>query len=62
MLTTGGKVGAFALTEPNTGSDASKGTTVAVDKGEHWLLNGQKVFITNGYVAEINVVVADADP
>lgn len=62
MLTTGGKVGAFALTEPNAGSDASKGTTVAEDKGDHWLLNGSKIFITNGYVADVMVVFAMTDP
>ncbi|MCR4710982.1 MAG: acyl-CoA dehydrogenase [Clostridia bacterium] len=62
MLCTGHKVGAFALTEPNAGSDASKGTTTAVLEGDHYVLNGSKIFITNGYVAEIFVVFAMTDP
>ena len=56
-----GKVGAFALTEPNAGSDASKGTTVCEDKGDHWVMNGSKIFITNGYVADVFVVFAMTD-
>ena len=48
MLTTGRHVGAFALTEPNAGSDASKGQTVARLEGDHYVLNGSKIFITNG--------------
>lgn len=58
MLTTGHKIGAFCLTEPNAGSDASKGSTKAVDAGDHWIMNGSKLFITNGYVADIFVVFA----
>ena len=61
MLTIGRKVGAFCLTEPNAGSDASKGTTVAKLEGDHYVLNGSKVFITNGYVAEVFVVFAMTD-
>ena len=61
MLTTGHKVGAFALTEPNAGSDASKGTTEAKLEGDHYILNGSKIFITNGYVAEVFVVFAMTD-
>lgn len=57
-----GHIGAFALTEPNAGSDASKGTTTAVKNGDHWVLNGSKIFITNGYVADIFVVFAMTDP
>lgn len=57
-----GKVGAFALTEPDAGSDASKGTTVCEDAGDHWVMNGSKIFITNGYVADIFVVFAMTDP
>ena len=56
-----GKVGAFALTEPDAGSDASKGTTVCEDAGDHWVMNGSKIFITNGYVADIFVVFAMTD-
>ncbi|MPN11029.1 Acyl-CoA dehydrogenase, short-chain specific [bioreactor metagenome] len=62
MLTTGGKLGAFCLTEPDAGSDASKGTTVAVLEGDHYVINGSKIFITNGYAAEVFVVFAMTDP
>ena len=61
MLTTGHKVGAFALTEPNAGSDASKALTEAVLDGDHYVLNGSKIFITNGYVADVFVVFAMTD-
>ncbi|MBR5641587.1 MAG: acyl-CoA dehydrogenase [Firmicutes bacterium] len=61
MLTKGHKVGAFALTEPNAGSDASKGQTKAVLDGDHYVMNGSKIFITNGYVAEVFVVFAMTD-
>ena len=61
MLITGRHVGAFALTEPNAGSDASKGQTVARLEGDHYVLNGSKIFITNGYVADIFVVFAMTD-
>ena len=62
MLTQGGKLGAFCLTEPDAGSDASKGTTVAKLEGDHYVLNGAKIFITNGYAAEVFVVFAMTDP
>ncbi|MDO4615006.1 MAG: acyl-CoA dehydrogenase [Lachnospiraceae bacterium] len=62
MLTEGHKVGAFCLTEPNAGSDASKGTTTAVLEGDHYVLNGSKIFITNGYVCDVMVVFAMTDP
>ena len=62
QLCKGHKVGAFCLTEPNAGSDASKGTTTAVLEGDHYVLNGSKIFITNGYVADIFVVFAMTDP
>ena len=61
MLTKGKKVGAFALTEPNAGSDASKGQTECIDMGDHWVMNGSKIFITNGYVADVFVVFAMTD-
>ena len=56
MLTKGHHVGAFALTEPNAGSDASKGQTEAKLVGDHYVMNGSKIFITNGYVADVFVV------
>ncbi|MBS6367906.1 MAG: acyl-CoA dehydrogenase family protein, partial [Clostridiales bacterium] len=61
MLTTGRKIGAFALTEPNAGSDASKALTEARLEGDHYVLNGSKIFITNGYVADVFVVFAMTD-
>ena len=61
MLTKEHKVGAFCLTEPNAGSDASKGQTECVLEGDHYVMNGSKIFITNGYVAEVFVVFAMTD-
>lgn len=61
MLTKGHKVGAFGLTEPNAGSDASKGQTRCVFDGKNYILNGSKIFITNGYVADIFVIFAMTD-
>ena len=61
-LARGEKIGAFGLTEPNAGSDAGGTETTAVDKGDHWLLNGQKIFITNGGVADTYVVFAVTTP
>ncbi len=60
-LAKGEKLGAFGLTEPNAGSDAGGQQTRAVDMGDHWLLNGTKVFITNGGFADVFVIVAMTD-
>lgn len=60
-LLSGEKLGAFALTEPNAGSDAAMQKTTAVDKGDHWLVNGTKIFITNGGYADTIVVAAMTD-
>lgn len=60
-LATGEKMGAFGLTEPGAGTDAAMQKTTAVDKGDHWLINGSKVFITNGGVADIFVIFAMTD-
>ena len=60
-LASGEKIGSFGLTEPGAGTDAAMQKTVAVDKGDHWLLNGSKVFITNAGYAEIFVVFAMTD-
>ncbi|NLH02299.1 MAG: acyl-CoA dehydrogenase [Clostridiales bacterium] len=57
-LATGEKLGAFGLTEPSAGSDASMQRTTAEDKGDYYLLNGGKCFITNGYYADVYVVFA----
>jgi alkylation response protein AidB-like acyl-CoA dehydrogenase len=56
------KVGAYALSEASSGSDAFAMQTKAVDKGDHFVLNGQKLWITNGNEAEIFVVFANAKP
>ena len=60
-LATGEKLGAFGLTEPNAGTDAAMQATTAVDQGDHYLLNGSKIFITNGYYADVYVVFAMTD-
>ena len=61
-LCTGEKIGAFGLTEPNAGSDAGGTETTAVDKGDHYLLNGGKIFITNAPKADTYVVFALTTP
>jgi acyl-CoA dehydrogenase len=57
-LATGEMIGAFALTEPNAGSDASAIRTTAVRKGDKYILNGMKHFITNGDIADVSTVMA----
>ncbi|MBS1768794.1 MAG: acyl-CoA dehydrogenase [Acidobacteria bacterium] len=57
-----GRVGAYALSEASSGSDAFALKTKAADKGDHWELNGQKLWITNGNEAEIFIVFATIDP
>jgi butyryl-CoA dehydrogenase len=59
--TTGETVGCFALSEPNNGSDAGAASTVATKKGDSYVLNGTKSWITNGYEAEAAVVFATTD-
>ena len=60
-LAEGTKLGAFGLTEPNAGSDAARQQSTAVRKGDHYILNGSKIFITNGGEADIYVVFAMTD-
>ena len=60
-LAAGEKMGAFGLTEPAAGSDAGSTKTTAVKNGDGWLLNGSKIFITNGGEAETYVVLARTD-
>ncbi|HXV19832.1 MAG TPA: acyl-CoA dehydrogenase [Desulfuromonadales bacterium] len=60
-LAAGSKMGAFGLTEPSAGSDAGGTRTTAVPDGEEWVLNGSKIFITNGGEAEIYIVFARTD-
>ncbi|MDH4618071.1 acyl-CoA dehydrogenase [Brevibacillus sp. AY1] len=61
-LATGEYLGAFALTEPHAGSDASSIRTQAVRKGDAYILNGSKIFITNGGVADTYITFAVTDP
>lgn len=56
-----GGLGAFCLTEPGAGSDASSGTTTAVKDGDEYVLNGRKCFITNGAVASYYCITASTD-
>lgn len=57
----GEKLGCFGLTEPNAGSDAASQTTIAEPDGDEWVINGSKVFITNGSDADLCVIFAMTD-
>jgi alkylation response protein AidB-like acyl-CoA dehydrogenase len=61
LLATGEWLGAWALTEPGSGSDASNARTTAEKKGDRYVLNGNKIFITNGHYADVAVVIAATD-
>ena len=60
-LARGEKIGAFCLSEPEAGSDATSQRTTAIDKGDHYLLNGTKNWITNGSTASTYLVIAQTD-
>tara|TARA_B100000780_G_scaffold65734_1_gene43239 strand:+ start:706 stop:1845 length:1140 start_codon:yes stop_codon:yes gene_type:complete len=60
-LATGEILGAFCLSEPEAGSDATSQRTTAIDKGDHYLLNGTKNWITNGNSASVHLVIAQTD-
>ncbi|MCL4126020.1 UNVERIFIED_CONTAM: hypothetical protein GTU68_034478 [Idotea baltica] len=60
-LASGEIIGAFCLSEPEAGSDATSQKTTAIDKGDHYILNGTKNWITNGGRAEVYLVVAQTD-
>jgi alkylation response protein AidB-like acyl-CoA dehydrogenase len=60
-LATGKIIGAFCLSEPEAGSDATSQQTTAIDKGDHYLLNGTKNWITNGGTASVYLVIAQTD-
>jgi alkylation response protein AidB-like acyl-CoA dehydrogenase len=60
-LATGAIIGAFCLSEPEAGSDATSQQTTAIDKGDHYLLNGTKNWITNGNSASFYLVIAQTD-
>lgn len=60
-LTSGEWIGAFGLTEPNAGTDASAQQTFAVKEGDHYVLNGSKIFITNAGYAHVYIIMAMTD-
>ena len=60
-LASGEIIGAFCLSEPEAGSDATSQKTTAIDKGDHYLLNGTKNWITNGASASVYLVIAQTD-
>lgn len=60
-LAAGEIIGAFCLSEPEAGSDATSQRTTAIDKGDHYLLNGTKNWITNGNTASVYLVIAQTD-
>ena len=62
LLATGEKIGAFCLSEPEAGSDATSQRTTAIEKEDHYLLNGTKNWITNGNSASIYLVIAQTHP
>src|SRR6187431_2243814 len=61
-LAKGEVIGAFCLSEPEAGSDATSQRTTAIDKGDHYLLNGTKNWITNGNTASVYLVIAQTNP
>ncbi|QNL22008.1 acyl-CoA dehydrogenase [Hyphobacterium sp. CCMP332] len=61
-LASGEMIGAFCLSEPEAGSDATSQKTTAIDKGDHYLLNGTKNWITNGGIADVCLVIAQTYP
>ncbi|MCM5661775.1 acyl-CoA dehydrogenase [Galbibacter mesophilus] len=61
-LASGEIIGAFCLSEPEAGSDATSQKTTAIDKGDHYIVNGTKNWITNGNSADVYLVIAQTDP
>lgn len=61
-MAAGEKIGAYCLTEPNAGTDVSSIATSAEDKGDHYILNGTKTFVTNGGLASVLIVFVRTDP
>lgn len=61
-MVSGDLIGAIAMTEPGAGSDLQAIRSTAEDKGDHYLVNGSKTFITNGFLCDIAVVAAKTDP
>ena len=60
-LATGEQIGAFCLSEPEAGSDATSQATTAIDQGDHYILNGTKNWITNGGRSDVYLVIAQTD-
>ncbi len=60
-LASGEQIGAFCLSEPEAGSDATSQKTTAIDMGDHYLVNGTKNWITNGNTASVYIVIAQTD-
>ena len=60
-LATGEQIGAFCLSEPEAGSDATSQKTTAIDKGDHYIINGTKNWITNGGRSDVYLVIAQTD-
>jgi acyl-CoA dehydrogenase len=61
-MVSGEWIGAVAMTEPGAGSDLQGMRTTAMDQGDHFVINGSKTFITNGYLSDVVVVAAKTDP
>jgi acyl-CoA dehydrogenase len=61
-MVSGSYIGAVAMTEPGAGSDLQGMRTSAIDQGDHYLVNGSKTFITNGYLSDVVVVAVKTDP
>ena len=62
IMATGKMITSLGMTEPNCGSDLKAIKTTAVDKGDHYLVNGQKTFITNGYMSDMSIVAVKTNP
>jgi alkylation response protein AidB-like acyl-CoA dehydrogenase len=60
-LARGRKIGCYCLTEPTAGSDAASLSTAAREAGDHWVLNGTKIFVTNGVEADVLIIYARSD-
>jgi alkylation response protein AidB-like acyl-CoA dehydrogenase len=61
-MASGEVITSIAMTEPGAGSDLQNIKTTAIDKGDHYLVNGSKIFITNGYMCDMSIVAVKTDP
>ncbi|PTM05601.1 MAG: acyl-CoA dehydrogenase [Bacteroidetes bacterium] len=62
LMATGKMITSIGMTEPSCGSDLKALKTTAIDKGDHYLVNGQKTFITNGYMSDMSIVAVKTNP